>query len=252
MLRLFASLYRATFALLVVGALNWGLVGLFRINLVRRVLGAWSFAERAVYALVGLAGLLAGVAITLRVGLGVFETLSRRPGPTTERSIVGEEMPTLSGKTLTGRSVALPDDARGKPTFILMGFGYDARFDAEDWLHAFRDRFGDNPNVDYYLVPVISDVYRLVAPMIDAGMRQGTPSVMHDHVVTVFASPHAVRESVGAATTSDTWAYLLDRDGKVQYQRSGPFDRQKFQELASILSADLARSGAGVMGGSAA
>jgi len=41
---------------LVVGALNWGLVGLLNINVVESVLGAGSLLTKAVYVLVGLAG----------------------------------------------------------------------------------------------------------------------------------------------------------------------------------------------------
>lgn len=47
-------LHGATFALMVVGALNWGLVGLFRFNLVSAVLGSWPTLEMLVYVLVGL------------------------------------------------------------------------------------------------------------------------------------------------------------------------------------------------------
>jgi uncharacterized membrane protein YuzA (DUF378 family) len=41
--------------LLVVGGLNWGLVGLFQWNLVDAVLGMWPMLARLVYVLVGLA-----------------------------------------------------------------------------------------------------------------------------------------------------------------------------------------------------
>jgi hypothetical protein len=44
--------------LLIVGGLNWGLVGLFNYNLVTTLLGAWPIVERAVYVLVGIAALL--------------------------------------------------------------------------------------------------------------------------------------------------------------------------------------------------
>jgi uncharacterized protein len=47
--------------LIVVGALNWGLVGLFGFNLVAFVLGQVAILERIVYVLVGLAGLYAAV-----------------------------------------------------------------------------------------------------------------------------------------------------------------------------------------------
>ena len=41
-----------------VGALNWGLVTLFDFNLVTRLLGDGTMATKAVYVVVGLAGLM--------------------------------------------------------------------------------------------------------------------------------------------------------------------------------------------------
>lgn len=42
--------------IVVVGALNWGLVGLLNLNVVEAVLGAGSILTKAVYVIVGLAG----------------------------------------------------------------------------------------------------------------------------------------------------------------------------------------------------
>lgn len=43
--------------LVIVGALNWGLVGIFEYNLVDEIFGAGSTAARTVYGLVGFGGL---------------------------------------------------------------------------------------------------------------------------------------------------------------------------------------------------
>jgi uncharacterized protein len=45
------------FALLVVGGLNWGLVGLFQINLVEMLVGSMPTVEMVVYVLVGVSAL---------------------------------------------------------------------------------------------------------------------------------------------------------------------------------------------------
>lgn len=47
----------AALVLVVIGALNWGLVGFFDYNLVDAVFGAGSAIARVVYAIVGVAGL---------------------------------------------------------------------------------------------------------------------------------------------------------------------------------------------------
>jgi hypothetical protein len=43
--------------LVIIGALNWGLVGLFNFNLVAAIFGSLSALSRIIYVLVALAGL---------------------------------------------------------------------------------------------------------------------------------------------------------------------------------------------------
>lgn len=43
--------------LIIIGALNWGLVGLFNFNLVDTLFGAMSVISRIIYTLVGISGL---------------------------------------------------------------------------------------------------------------------------------------------------------------------------------------------------
>lgn len=50
-------LHMVSFALVVVGAINWGLVGLLQFNLVNTVLGATGL-ENIVYILVGASGVV--------------------------------------------------------------------------------------------------------------------------------------------------------------------------------------------------
>ena len=50
-----------SFLLVVIGALNWGLVGLFGFDLVAFLFGEMTFLTRLTYALVGLAGMIAPV-----------------------------------------------------------------------------------------------------------------------------------------------------------------------------------------------
>ncbi len=47
--------HKLSFYLVIVGALNWGLVGAFKFNLVSTLVGSWPSVERVVYVLVGIA-----------------------------------------------------------------------------------------------------------------------------------------------------------------------------------------------------
>ena len=43
--------------LIIIGAINWGLIGFFQFNLVDTIFGEMSMISRIIYALVGLSGL---------------------------------------------------------------------------------------------------------------------------------------------------------------------------------------------------
>ncbi|MDD6208863.1 MAG: DUF378 domain-containing protein [Clostridiales bacterium] len=45
--------------LVIIGAINWGLIGFFQFDLVRMIFGNMSLLSRIVYALVGISGLYA-------------------------------------------------------------------------------------------------------------------------------------------------------------------------------------------------
>lgn len=48
---------RITLALVIIGAINWGLIGIFKFNLVDTIFGEMSIISRIIYTLVGISGL---------------------------------------------------------------------------------------------------------------------------------------------------------------------------------------------------
>lgn len=52
------SLQKIALALTIIGALNWGLVGLFNFNLVEAIFGVDALLTKVIYSFVGLAGII--------------------------------------------------------------------------------------------------------------------------------------------------------------------------------------------------
>ena len=48
---------RIALILIIIGALNWGLIGFFNFNLVAWIFGSGAWLSRIIYALVGICGL---------------------------------------------------------------------------------------------------------------------------------------------------------------------------------------------------
>ncbi len=62
---MFDFLKVASYVLVIVGALNWGLVGFLNFDLVAAIFGDMSFLSRLVYMLVGLSALLSPILLYL-------------------------------------------------------------------------------------------------------------------------------------------------------------------------------------------
>lgn len=52
------TLYKVCLTLVIIGALNWGMVGIFNVNLVELVFGDDTLLTHLIYALVGISGLV--------------------------------------------------------------------------------------------------------------------------------------------------------------------------------------------------
>lgn len=52
------NLQKVLLVLTIVGAINWGLVGLFDINLVTSIFGSTTFLTRMIYTLIAIAGIV--------------------------------------------------------------------------------------------------------------------------------------------------------------------------------------------------
>ncbi len=52
------TIYKIALVLVIIGAINWGLIGLFNVNLVALIFGTDSVISNIVYVLVGISGLV--------------------------------------------------------------------------------------------------------------------------------------------------------------------------------------------------
>ncbi len=53
-----STIYKVALVIVIIGAINWGMVGIFNVNLVSLLFGVDTFLTNFVYALVGICGLI--------------------------------------------------------------------------------------------------------------------------------------------------------------------------------------------------
>jgi hypothetical protein len=167
---------------------------------------------------------------TLLLGLGLVSAVnslaSAPPIP------LGSELPKLRGELLSGRSIVLPDSARGSSLLLLLGFTYESRHDVEAWAERFRRDFGEDSTLRCYEVPVLGGAARLARPFIDGGMRRGTPRALHERVVTLYRDAGEWKQRVGFTERDVAYLLLVDGEGRVAWQARGPYGEAAYAVLA--------------------
>jgi hypothetical protein len=152
---------------------------------------------------------------------------------------IGETLPPLRGRFLTGNQAQLPDAASGRVALLALGFTYNSRFPVEAWIGRFRKDFGSNPQVTFYEIPMIGGMARLGKWFIDSGMRKGTPRSDQENVITVYGDTDSWEQRVGYVSPDAAYLVLLDKHGAVRWRHSGAFDEDAYKDLSTHVAALL-------------
>lgn len=152
----------------------------------------------------------------------------------------GDILPPLEGHYLTGRPASLPSAASGRSALILVGFTYASRVPVEAWGEWFRKAVGIGPDRTFFEVPMIGGLGKMGRWFIDRGMRSGTPTSLHENVITVYSKTGDWKRRLGATPDNDKHAFLIliDGTGLVQWRHVGPFDQSTADELFHVVMND--------------
>ncbi len=124
---------------------------------------------------------------------------------------LGRTFPTLMATSLSGRVVALPDDAGEIASLVVLAFLESAGEMAESGSSPFFGAFTENPRVKTYLALVVGDslIGSSLADRIRQGLAGGTPPAMHDQVLIYPEDIEQCRRAYGiddpGAASSAGW-----------------------------------------------
>jgi len=158
---------------------------------------------------------------------GLRRTLPPPPGGTLQP---------LSGRSLDGRAVELPDDLDARHTFLIVAFRREQQDLVDGWLPWLSELEQRRDDVAVFEVPVLSSVYGPIRRFIDGGMTRGIPDpAARARTVTVYTDVDKVLDDLGLDATDTIAVVLLDAAGRILTREIGGFDRQKAERLSAPL-----------------
>ena len=156
---------------------------------------------------------------------------------------VGDVFPRLEGDFLSGRKAVLPDAAHGKQALVLLGFTYGSRTAVENWAEHVRPAFAAREAATFFEVPVLGGMARMGKWFIDSGMRRGTPTELHENVITVWGGVDRWKALAGFSRRAENDAYLIliDQDGRILWLYHGPYSGEAFDAMIAAAGSPPAR-----------
>jgi hypothetical protein len=150
-----------------------------------------------------------------------------------DATAIGKRLPEIKGTTLSGRPLALPRDLKGEAGLLLIGFTRDSQYPIEAWERALKAAGPPLANVSVYVLPMIGNgIASLVGPMIDGGMRRGTPKAAQDHVMSVYMPLDPIKQGLGV-TDQKACIVVVDSQGAIAGQWFGEPDAAKIRDLGA-------------------
>lgn len=146
---------------------------------------------------------------------------------------IGDSMVTVTGESLEGQQVAIPQDFEGQETLLLFGYKQDSQFDIDRWLIGLDMT---QTQVAAYEIPTIQGMLpRMFSGFIDSGMRKGIPKQLWKGVVTVYADGDKVQRFTGNQNPNNARVMLLNKSGAILYFYDQGFSVEALNEVREAL-----------------
>ncbi|MGB3618382.1 MAG: hypothetical protein WBA12_09695 [Catalinimonas sp.] len=163
----------------------------------------------------------------------------------TARAQTGETFPDLTGKTITGKNLTLPDDIKGKYTLLGVAYSQKSQDDLETWFQPVYETFlsenksmwetSDAYDVNIYFVPMLNGLKKAAAGKVEKRMKNDLDPALKSHVLLYVGSLKEFKEALDLGAKDEPTFFVLDADGRIVYRTQGAYSEQKMADIEGEL-----------------
>ena len=161
-------------------------------------------------------------------GLGISLSVFAATPPAPEL-----HFPSITADTLSKQTLHLPQDFGTADSLVVLAFERDQQKDLDSWAKPAQDLATASPPLRFYEVPVFPwrDVfYRW---WLNTAMRSSmADDVARRRTIPVYVNKEKFESSLQIMTEKAITVVLLDKDGRVLWRTSGPWNEEKGRALA--------------------
>jgi hypothetical protein len=151
---------------------------------------------------------MAGVLVVLVAG---------QPGPSHLKP--GDTLPTLTGQTMTGKSLDLPTAIDSSQAVLIFSFSRAGGRDAQSWEQRISKDF---PHLSIYTAIFLESVPRLFRPLAVTGIKDGMPLPFQDRTMLFYRDESLWEQRLHVVDEGHASVILLGTGGHIRWFASGP------------------------------
>lgn len=134
--------------------------------------------------------------------------------------------PIVSGDTLNGETVTLPDFFTGAYNIVIVPFDREQQEGVIEWLPVMQDLQAEYDELRYYSVGALPDLPAGVRLLISGGMSLAVDSDVRDAAVLIYLEDQTLfADSLGVDSLDETQLFILNGTGEVIWQTQGAYSK---------------------------
>mgnify|MGYP000044153456 CR=1 FL=1 len=158
----------------------------------------------------------------------------------TNKNVQGMVVPTMTGETLTQKTVTLPSVFDSPLSLLLVGYKQDSQFDIDRWLIALDMT---ETNITAYEIPAIQGMFpRMFSTLINNGMRAGIPKELWGGVITLYADGDQLQQFTGNEQPNNARVLLINNQGEILYFYDRGFAVNALNEVRNLILTNTEQS----------
>ncbi len=167
--------------------------------------------------------------IVARLVLPIVGLLFALADPVASALHPGDVLPSVSGRTLTGKTLDLPAAALGKPAIIVFSFSRAAGKDTPLWNDRVAKDFATS--LAQFQVIELESAPRLVRGMAISGIKSAMPSDRQDRAVVLYRDEKLWKQRLAVSDLNRAYVILLGADGRIRWTNAGAFTDAEYSRL---------------------
>ncbi len=153
-----------------------------------------------------------------------------------------QSIPSVKAKALDESEVTLPKPSAQQIEILILGFSKKSGDVCMPWGKHISAELLLDPRVNYYQMPHLEGVPRMVKPMILHSMRGDLTPQQQAHLVPLYDKQDEWKKLVNFGAPDDAYIVLTDPEGHVTWQAHGPFSEASYAELKKAIGSLLEKS----------